>query len=587
MPTEAPSSESINRRFRYIVTTLYLVVVGLVLWLFCTQWRGYWDAYEAEKEFIAVQAALRAMADVSSERRPTFAVLVADDSAPADPLDAMAAARRETDARLDKLGAALRDPDCRHCAALVPQWERTRKQLTEARQHLDTLRGQARDEQTDAAMLDGFSRLADAIPQLSSIAETGAMGVIRENADVQSYLLVARLSALLREHAGMLVSQFAPALISRRALTEQETFDVARTLGKIDQLRLLMEPSIRVLPPLLRSDYADIDRRYFGDALTLIDHLQQSAQRSSGPDELPLKVSEQYGPLITPINRFRDDALALTQTTIRDSLRWHLIYLVASGIFAALLTGLLLLMIWRFRERIIRPFVEARRVILAIASGNPSVSLPRKQYAGEVRELFSALRVLKDNDVRRLKLEKERKRLIDELKTMAETDTLTGLLNRRAFESRSRQLLADKRSGDPVVALLLMDIDHFKRVNDTYGHESGDKALILMAAVCRETVRSDDIVARFGGEEFVVLLRVQQPQQAHALAEQLRLRLHDEETTSADGQTFGFTVSIGVAFARHDQGESVDVESLLREADTLLYRAKQGGRDRVEAAGME
>jgi diguanylate cyclase (GGDEF)-like protein len=584
MPSTVPSGESINRRFRYIVTTLYLVVVGLVLWLFGTQWRGYWDAYEAEKEFIAVQAALRAMADVSSERRPTFAVLVAESPPTAEQLHAMVAARQDTDARLNKLGAALRDPDCRHCASLVPQWERARNQLTEARQHLDALRGMPRDELTDTATLDGFAHLADTIPQLSSMAETGAMGVIRENADVQSYLLVARLSALLREHAGMLVSQFAPALMSRRTLTEQETFDIARTLGKIDQLRLLMEPSIRVLPALLRSDYADIDKRYFGDALTLIDHLRQSAQSPSDPDELPLRVSERYGPLIIPINRFRDDALALTQSTIRDSLRWHLIYLVASGIFAALLTGLLLLMIWRFRERIIRPFVEARRVILAIASGNPSVSLPRKQYGGEVRELFSALRVLKENDARRLKLEKERKRLISELKTMAETDTLTGLLNRRAFESRSNVLLADERSNDPVVALMLMDIDHFKRINDTYGHDSGDKALVLMASVCRETVRADDIVARFGGEEFVVLSRVKESQQAHALAERLRLRLHDETTVTADGQSFGFTVSIGVAFARQDDGNPIDVESLLREADALLYRAKESGRNRVETA---
>lgn len=586
MPSTVPPGESINRRFRYIVTALYLIVVALVLWLFGTQWRGYWDAREAEKEFVAVQAALRAMADVSSERRPTFAVLVTTDPVPSDRLAAMSAARLETDTRLDKLGMALHDPGCENCAALVPRWGRIRDSLTMARQHIDTLHGEPPSEQRDAEILDGFAHLADVIPQLSSIAETGSMGVIRENADVQSYLLAARLSALLREHAGMLVSQFGPALVSQRALTEREAFDIARTQGKIEQLQVLLVSTTLALPPLLQSDYKEIDERYFGDALTLIAHLRESTQHAGGSMELPLRISEQYGPLITPINRFRDDALALTQQTIHASLHSYLVYLIASGIFATLLTLLLLVMIWRFRDQIVRPFVEARRVILAIASGSPSIPFPHKQYGGEVRELFTALHVLKENDAKRLRLEKERKRLIGELQVMAETDALTGLLNRRAFETRAQALLADQRASDPVVALIMLDIDHFKRINDTYGHDSGDRALVMVASLCRETVRSDDVVARFGGEEFVILVRVQAPEQAIALASLVHGRLHEETVTTADGRVFDFTASFGVACTRRDKRGNVDLDALLRDADALLYRAKESGRDRVEFTPM-
>ena len=582
MPSTVPAGESINQRFRYIVTALYIVVVALVLWLFGMQWRGYRDAREAEKEFIAVQAALRAMADVSSERKPTFDVLAPPELASTDRFEAMTSARKETDARLDTLGIALRDPECGNCAELMPRWERLRAGLTDARRHIDSLRNEAPGEQRDAEILDGFTHLADVIPQLSAIAEAGSMGVIRENANVQSYLLAARLSALLREHAGMLVSQFGPALVAHRALTEREAFDIARTQGKIEQLRALLASTTLALPSPLQSDYREIDQRYFGEALALIERLLESTQRTGGSGELLHRVSAQYGPLITPINRFRDDALALTQQAIRTSLRSYLIYLVASGIFAALLTGMLLLMIWRFRERIVRPFVEARRVILAIASGNPSVPFPHKKYGGEVRELFSALHVLKENDTKRLRLEKERKRLIGELQLMAETDSLTGLLNRRAFEARAQALLADQRGSDPVVALIMLDIDRFKRVNDTYGHDSGDRALVMLASLCRETVRSDDIVARFGGEEFVILLRVRAPEQAAALAELLRQRLHEETVTTADGRVFDFTASFGVACTRRDTASHVDLDALLREADALLYRAKEGGRDRVE-----
>jgi diguanylate cyclase (GGDEF)-like protein len=578
MPSTIPSGESINRRFRTIVTLLYVAVVGLVLWLFAYQWRGYGDAHEARKEFNVVTAALAAMADVSSERRPTVAVLMLNDPAHRWN-DVQQAARHATDVHMAALGKALQDPGCQHCAALLPQWKLAQANLQEARRNLDAMRDGGH---SDAQVVEGFRHLVSLIPPLSSMAQTSAMGVIRENADVQSYLFVARVSGLLREQAGLIAQQFAPALVSRRALTEQEAFDVAATFGKIDQLRQLLLPSIRLLPPDLQADYAAMDRRFFGEGLDLLDKLRQDTERRGGSNATLMQLSDQYGPLVVPINRFRDDALALASRTIDESLRWHLIYLLSSGIFAIALTGLLLVMLWRFREKVIRPFYEARRFILDIAAGNTAASLPAKHYGSEVAELFAALHVLKQNDLKRRHLELERQRLIGELQTMAETDPLTGLLNRRAFESRARVLLDDQRGSDPVVALMMLDIDHFKRVNDSYGHESGDKALVTLAALCRETVRADDIVARFGGEEFVILLRVQAQEQARALADQLRQHLHKEQITSTDGQVFGFTASFGIAFAQRKQGDTVDVQALLREADALLYRAKENGRDRIE-----
>ncbi|QNK00929.1 GGDEF domain-containing protein [Dyella telluris] len=581
MPSTAPAGESISRRFRLAAMAIYLMVVALVLALFVLQWRGYRDAYEAKKEFNVLHAVLGAMADVSSERRPSYAVAVLQEPAPQEWLAAKRAARLATDQRMDQLVAALHDRDCRNCPLFVPIWEGANAQLVSARRNIDTLSHQTH---TDDDIIDAFARLSTVVPQLSSITEIGSLGIVRENADVQSYLLVARLSGLLRERAGMIVSLFTPAVVSRRAMTDKELFEVARTIGEIDQLHQLLHPSIRVLPPSLQSDFTELDRRYFGDGLALIDRVRQQAVRPGGVDALPLQLSEEYAPLVAPINQFRDDALALAGKTIDHSLHAHLIYLIASGIFAALLTGMLLLIMWRFREKIIEPVAEARRFILAMASGHASAALPPNNYSNEMQELFSALNILKKNDDKRMQLEQERKRLIGELQVMAETDALTGLFNRRALESRARVLFADQRHSDPVIALMLLDIDHFKRVNDTYGHDSGDKALVALAGVCRDTVRTDDIVARFGGEEFVILLRVQTADQARALAERLRLRIRGETMVAADGQSFSVTISIGVAFARHADGVAIDIDELMRDADALLYRAKEGGRDRVESA---
>ena len=584
MSTHPAKGESINRRFRYIATALYVVVVAIMLWLFAIQWRGYWDAYEARNEFRALSAALQAMADVSSERRPTFGAIVTENPTPDAWLKAMKAARAATDARMDELGKALENPDCKSCAELFPHWRHAKDRLAEARENLDALRLRARADRPAASILASFDRLSTVIPQLSGIAETSASGVIRENADVQSYLLVARISALLREHAGLMASQYAPALIAKRALNEREIFDIARTRGKIEQLQVLLIPSIRVLPPKLQQDYDAVDKRFFGDALTLLDKLREDTRLPGGAGVAPFDVSLQYGPLLEPINRFRDDALDLSGRTIATNLTQHLLLLIGTGIFASALTGLLLIMMWRFREKIVRPFAEARRFILAVASGDLNATLPEKAYGSEVQELFVALNVLKENDAKRLKLEKERKRLIDELRVMADTDALTGLLNRRSFDVRANVMFEDKRDANHVIAVLMLDIDHFKRVNDTYGHESGDRALVTLATLCRETVRLQDVVARFGGEEFVIMLRVREAPQARAIAEQLRQRLHEESVTAVDGRVFDFTVSIGIAYGWHSATRTPNVEALLREADARLYAAKSNGRDRIEEA---
>lgn len=581
MPTPAPHNESVNRRFRYIVVTLYLMVVGVMVWQFAMQWRGYRDAHEAQKQFTVVQTALRAMADVSSERRPVVAVLTPDAPEHAKWQVVLESARQMTDRQLEALRAALRDPDCRQCGAMSASWEEIRAQLDKARRGLDAMQ---HDEHTDADVVSGFNQIVKVIPRLSSIAQTGATGVIRENADVQSYLLVARLSGLLREQAGLVAQQFAPALVEHRTLTEQEAAEIAASLGKIEQLRQLLVPSVRVLPPELLRDYAELEQRYYGQAMTMLEHLRADAAGVSGTQTTLLEFSDRYGPLVVPIDRIRDDALALASATIGESLHRHLVYLLMSGLSAIALTALLVVMIWRFREKVIRPFAEAQQFILAVAAGDTAAEIPNRHYGSEVQHLFDALRVLKQNDLQRRELEQERNRLIRELQTMAETDPLTGLLNRRAFESRASVLLADKRAGDPVVALMMLDIDFFKRVNDTYGHETGDKALVALAKLCRESVRSDDIVARFGGEEFVILLRVQAAQHAQTLAEKLCERLRQQTVTAIDGRIFGFTVSIGIAFAQRTAEATLQVDELLREADALLYRAKQNGRDRIETS---
>lgn len=169
----------------------------------------------------------------------------------------------------------------------------------------------------------------------------------------------------------------------------------------------------------------------------------------------------------------------------------------------------------------------------------------------------------------------------DELhvREQARRDPLTGLLNRRAFHVDAQQACQQAaRSGRPM-CLFILDIDHFKQINDVHGHDIGDRALVAVAEALDAGRRDSDIVARWGGEEFVVLLPQTDATEALAVAEALRERLQQLHVALEDGGTLRLSASFGLA--RQDSGQAL--EALVRCADQRLLRAKRDGRNRVIA----
>ncbi|XVQ83959.1 GGDEF domain-containing protein [Microbispora siamensis] len=171
----------------------------------------------------------------------------------------------------------------------------------------------------------------------------------------------------------------------------------------------------------------------------------------------------------------------------------------------------------------------------------------------------------------------QRSLLHAQLQAAARTDPKTGLLNAAAWQREAdTEIVRAQRTGD-ALALVLVDIDHFKKVNDTYGHLVGDQVLAQVAATLRTQLREYDVVGRFGGEEFVVLLPGADVHEARRVAERLRTRV-GRMVVPAEQATITVTVSAGVAIM-NVHGE--DLIELLAAADLALYRAKELGRDRV------
>ena len=178
---------------------------------------------------------------------------------------------------------------------------------------------------------------------------------------------------------------------------------------------------------------------------------------------------------------------------------------------------------------------------------------------------------------------------MERLKRQGLTDTLTAINNRRYFDQRLNEEVKQlRRTGKPLSCMLL-DVDFFKRVNDTYGHQVGDLVLREVAAIIRAQLRGNDVLSRYGGEEFSALLINTSAQEAEEVAERIRQAIEKRVFEIPDFEPFNISISIGVATLKIHPSSQVSTRSagqlLIGHADRVLYDAKAGGRNRVVSAG--
>ena len=204
-----------------------------------------------------------------------------------------------------------------------------------------------------------------------------------------------------------------------------------------------------------------------------------------------------------------------------------------------------------------------------------------------IKDLVGATVSLKERGEQMTQRLEESKTEIDKLRqnlqqvtAEAEKDSLTGLFNRRAFERLLEEYMADSQDQKAELCLVMLDVDHFKKFNDTYGHLLGDEVLKIVARTLTDTLKGRDIVARFGGEEFVVVLPATPMDGALRVADAIRQSIANKELKRKDtGQNFGqITVSLGVSSYRRGTD---DIPKLIKRADEALYQSKRSGRNRV------
>jgi len=334
------------------------------------------------------------------------------------------------------------------------------------------------------------------------------------------------------------IKDFESALTAVKAV-EHEDVEEARLISRISELSL----------PLMRRELADID------AGTI--------------NSLKSAVNE--------INRIHSDEIKERTEDIFETSR-NANQITVISIFIAM--GGALFIGYHFSGVILRPIKTLRAGAREIAEGNLEHRLSI-HTADELQELAEDFNIMGKKLLFRTR---DVENTTKELKRLSITDALTGLFNRRHLYNELESEFERSKRYNRIFSVLMFDLDDFKHYNDTNGHLAGDELLRTLGSILHKNARSTDIVCRFGGEEFVVILTETDKNQAVIVAEKMRSAIEEHEFPDEKAQPLGdITVSIGVSSYPND---AVEIDDLLKKADDALYRAKGEGKNRVCAADV-
>ncbi|WP_404303155.1 diguanylate cyclase [Alicycliphilus denitrificans] len=297
----------------------------------------------------------------------------------------------------------------------------------------------------------------------------------------------------------------------------------------------------------------------------------QIDQRPGRPGELHEAMERSYHYVIYPIDfdgkRIGTLALLADNDAMYAKMRQ---FFVLQGVASALILASLLLLSWRLQLIFTRPILQLLALMRRIGRSKDYTPVLATQRTDEFGELYRGFNAM----LQEIRLRDE------QLSRLATTDTLTGLANRgHALATLQAMATRAQRKREPM-GVILLDVDHFKRINDSWGHAAGDLVLQDMARILQANIRSYDLAARFGGEEFLVLCDGADLAITTDMAERIRASVASHSFRLAGGQVLHVTVSLGLHVGSTAPETAL---ALIEAADQALYRAKQAGRDRVES----
>jgi len=573
---------SLNRLFWLISVALMLIFLALTARIVSSEWGEYRRGARSVETVRVVQLIMIAMEKTSIERGPSNALMGGEIADLPQLSQKLQAARAQTDQSIAVLLNALRaDADVRYAPA-IRNIEYVKAALEPARSNVDRQVEVPRSQRSSDEVSVAVSGMIDLIPPfVTAVADLTSIA-IQSDPELLDGLTGMRVASSLREYAGQVGSKFTAPIVTQRPLTKDEVIEIGKLYGRIEQLRSLLNIQMRAYRnnPAYNAALSDLDAQYFGKGLPILGQLLQVGLISGGYELTTAELAARYVPPMASILRLRDVILSdlIRDAEIRN--RHARNYLIATVVMAMVAVIFFFVLMYLVRQRVLAPILRATTLVTGLAVDNLEVEIPQARYQDEIGDMLRALQVLKARSLERISLAGEREMLIQQLQVSSNTDFLTGVLNRRAFFAHSEQQLAVAQRYKRNLALVLLDIDHFKRINDSYGHLAGDSILRNAVQLIAQLLRKVDILARYGGEEFIILLPEADLEQALVVAEKLRATLAGHTIAAEDGTPISITASFGVSALVG--AESLD--HMIRLADEALYVAKNNGRNQVVRA---
>jgi diguanylate cyclase (GGDEF)-like protein len=543
------------------LTRLFMLTTGLLLTLVLamliratlSDWRLLQSAEQGLHAMELTYDAMKVAEKASAERGPTIPVL--NDTVPPDPVkrEKLAKARAASDEAMDRALNQLSLQNDAY-ARTAPEKRLTRKPIDLMFAVIDTV--------------------LESVTTLSSQAEL-------IYPDLSLTMVSARYAAELREYAGRLGSQFTAPLASQKPIGLEEQQEIPKLVGRIEQLRKLIALGTRLNTTDSRVHAAidEMDKRYFAVGLPFISSLAEAGRTGQPYGVNSAEFVARYVPEMKSIVEFRDTTIQIARDGAAkkvEEARRRLWVNSAIGLTILLIEISVFLLIQRW---VLKPLLQNTKTMVAISQGKLDAPPPSSKRTDEIGDMTRAVAALRDTSLSKRALESEREALINQLRVASNLDFLTNLPNRRAFTDKCALQWRDAKDANSHVSLILFDLDHFKIINDQYGHITGDAVLVHVAQVIRQQFDDTCILARYGGEEFVAVLFDYESHEAQAKAEQLRLAIAKRGLIAESGEPLQLTCSFGVTSGRiHEAG---NIETLLKVADVALNEAKTAGRNRV------
>lgn len=395
--------------------------------------------------------------------------------------------------------------------------------------------------------------------------------------EIAGEVLLASSASALREQAGRLGSYVVMTLVAPRdedanyALLMDKTNAIVINLWESGLSNAGLFTGSEAISELVER----VELDYLSDAMPMAiatAHIMGPTNGMSGAS-----FTARYVPGMSSLEGLRNELVDFSLSTLEARRLQARQAMINSALLSALVISVLIGVAVMFRRGLFMPLLDLHEAVVALASGDLGAPRQAVHAAREVNDIFEGLAILRENQREKYRLEDQQRQLNLRLKRLSETDTLTGLLNRRALMQRVELLFRRAPITGEDMAVVLFDIDHFKSVNDTHGHSVGDEVLAGVAREIGQLMRPGDTFARLGGEEFVIVLRRVDLETALNLVTRFKSQLGHKVVQRP--LELKITASFGVAMRGASSDETWD--EIFRRADKHLYAAKHAGRDRI------